>query len=238
MRSRITKVGAVVALVASALAVTAGPVRAAGRTPVAQAVQAVQLTGSQLAAVLLPAGAFPPGYRYDKSTSYESGNRLETAKAKYHLASIKCTTLGNVYGRSGFGETAVAGNSYSTLVDNFTARSGAAFAQTVYQFASASSARSFWQGIRSVLVRCPGFGLAARKGGATERIVKVSIRGTQAFQADFSVSLGAFGTIRLQSLVVVRAHDVLEIDALGIARPVPATPSLRSLMTRLLARVP
>lgn len=238
MRSRIMKVCAVITLVASALAVTAGPVRAAGRTPVAPAVQAVQLTGSQLAAVLLPAGTFPRGYRYDSSTSYESGNRLETGKAKYHLASISCTTLGNVYGRSGFGETAVAGNSYGTLVDNYTASSGAAFAQTVYQFASAGSARSFWQGIRSVVVRCPGFGLATRKSGATEQVVKVSIRGTQAFQADFSVSLGAFGTIRLQSLVVVRGQDVLEIDALGVARAVPATPSLRSLMTRLLARVP
>ena len=235
MRSRITKVGVLIVLAASALAVTAGPVRAAGRTP---AVQAVQLTGSQLAAVLLPAGNFPRGYRYDQSTSYESGNRLETGKAKYHLASISCTSLGNVYGRSGFGETAVAGNSYSTLVDNFTATSGAAFAQTVYQFASASAARSFWQGIRSVVVRCPGFGLATRRSGATERIVTVSIRGTKAFQADFSAPFRPLGTIRLQSLVVVRGQDVIEVDALGLARAVPATPSLRTLMTRLLARIP
>jgi hypothetical protein len=235
MRSRITKIGAVIVLVASALAVTVGTVRAAGRAPVAQA---VQLTGSQLAAVLLPAGAFPSGYRYDKSTSYESGKRLETGKAKYHLMSISCTMLSNVYGRSGFGETAAATNSYSTLVDNLTATSGAAFAQTVYQFASASAARSFWRGIRSVVVRCPGFGLATHLGSGTERIVKVSIRGTQAFQADFSGSLASLGTIGVQSLVVVRGQDVIETDAMGLARAVPASPSLRTLMTRLLARVP
>jgi len=234
MHSRITKAAAVIVLAASAIAGTAGTVRAAGRAPVAQA---VQLTGSQLAAALLPARTFPPGYRYDKSTSHESGKRLETGKAKYHMASISCTTLSNVYGDSGFGETAIATNSYSTLVDNFTATSGAAFAQTVYQFASASAARSFWQGIRSVAVRCPGFGLATL-GHGTERIVKVSIRGMQAFQADFSGSVAPLGTIRVQSLIVARGQDVIETDAMGIARTVPASPSVRTLMTRLLARIP
>jgi hypothetical protein len=94
--------------------------------------------------------------------------------------------------RVGFGETAVASNSYSTLVDNYTATSGAVSAQSVYQFASASAARSFWQGIRSVAVRCPGFGAVGGLG--TERIVKASIRGTQAFQADFSAPLPPLGS--------------------------------------------
>lgn len=235
MRSEITKAGAVIVLVASALAVTAGTVRAAGRAPAAHE---VQLTGSQLAADLLPAGTFPRGYRYDKSASYDSGNRLETGQAKYHLASISCTTLSNVYGRSGFGETAIATNSYSTLADNYTATSGAAFVQTVYQFADSSTGRSFWQGIRSVVVRCPGFGLAAVLHHGTERIVKVSIRGTQAFQADFSGSLAPLGTIRLQSLIVVRGQDVIEIDAIGLGHALPASPSLRTLATQLLVRVP
>jgi hypothetical protein len=236
MRLRITKVGVVIVLVATAFAVTVGSARAAGRASVGMA---VQLTGSQLAAALLPAGTFPPGYRYDKSTSYESGSRLETGEAKYHLASISCTTLGNVYGRSGFGETAVAANSYSTLVDNYTATSGAAFGQSVYQFASASAARSFWQGIRSVAVRCPGWGTAAVLGysGVTERIVTASIRGARAFQAEFSASFAPFGTIRLQSLVVLRGQDVIEADAMGLGRAAPTSPSLRTLVTRLLARV-
>jgi hypothetical protein len=233
MRSRITRVGAVIVLAASTLAVIVGTAQAAERAPAAKA---VQLTGSQLNADLLPAATFPSGYRYDSSTSYESGKRLETGKAKYHLASISCKTLSNVWEKAGFGETAVASNSYSTLVDSYTATSGAAFAQTVYQFASASTARSFWQGLRSVAIRCPGFGSVG--GHGTERIVKAVIVGTQAFQADFSVSLGQFGTVRVQSLIVLRGQDVIEIDVMGIARAVPTSPSLSTLMIKLLVRVP
>jgi hypothetical protein len=237
MGSRITKTGAVIVVMASALAISVGTARAAGRAPAAKA---VQLTGSQLAADLLSAGNFPRGYRYDRSASYESGTRLETGQAKYHLASISCKTLANHFGDSGFGETAVARNSYSTFANNKTATSGAAFGQMVVQFASASAARSFWQGIRSVAVRCPGWGSAAGGGyiHITERIVTVSIRGTQAFQADFSGSLASFGTLRIQSLVVLRGQDIIETDALGLGRAVATSPSLRTLMTRLLARVP
>jgi hypothetical protein len=197
--------------------------------------QPVQLTGSQLAAALLPARTFPHGYIYDESTSRNSGKRLETGPAKYHLAGITCMTFDNVYGGSGFGETAYANNYYSTLVDNYTASTGSAFAQSIYQFASASAARSLWLGLRSVAVRCPGFGAAGGRG--IERIIKASIRGTHAFQADFSAPLPPIGTIAAQSLIVWRGQDVIEVDALGLGRPVPASPSLRSLMIRLLARV-
>jgi hypothetical protein len=123
-------------------------------------------------------------------------------------------------------------------VGNNTATSGAGFGQRVYQFASASAARSFWLGSRSAAVRCPGWGSAALLGfSGAERIVAAFICGVRAFQADFSVSLGSFGTVRLQSLVVLWGQDVIETDAAGLGRAVPASPSLRTLMTRLLARV-
>ena len=229
MYSRITKVGAVIVLVASARAITVGTARAAGRAP------AVQFTGSQLAADLVPAGNFPSGYRYAKSASYNSGNQLETGQATYHLASVSCTTFGNHYAYSGFGETAVATNLYRTQAYDYTA-----FGQTVYQFANASAARSFWLGSRSVTVRCPGFGSAAVAGytHGTEQILGVYIRGTHAFQADFSGSLSQVGSVRLQTLVVLRGQDVIEIDVQAFGRAVPGSPSLRTLMTRLLARVP
>lgn len=243
MRSEITKAGAVIVLVASVLAVTVGTARAAGR---ASGARAVQLTGSQLAADLLPAGNFPPGFRYDKSISYQSGPRLETGPAKYHLATISCKTLFTRYEFAGFGETAIATNSYSTLVGNQIATSEAIFGQTVYQFASASAARSFWLGSRSVAARCPGWGTAAVVSGGhvTEQIVTASIPGTQAFQADFSDSTEfgtgslKYATDRIQSLVVLRGQDFVQIDVIAQDRAVPASPSLRTLMTRLLARVP
>ena len=117
----------------------------------------------------MPGSAFPRGYRYDSSTSFNSGNRLETGPVKYRLASVSCAVFSNDFGRSGFGETAVAGNSYGTLVDNYTARSGGAYDQTVYQFISMTAARSFWRGLRSLLVRCPGFGIASFLGQAGPR---------------------------------------------------------------------
>lgn len=40
---------------------------------------------------------------------------------KYKLASVSCVVFSNNFGRSGFGETAVAGNSYGTLVGRYTA---------------------------------------------------------------------------------------------------------------------
>jgi hypothetical protein len=230
MRSHITNVAAVLVLAMSALGVSVGTARAAERAP------AVQLTGSQLAADLLPAGTFPRGYRYDASTSHESGPRLETGRAKYHLASISCKTLGNAFDGPGFGETAMAADSFSTLVGNLNAKGGAVFAQAVYQFATSRAAQSFWLGVRSATVRCPGFG--ALGGAGTERIVKASIRGTQAFQADFSASLTPTASISVQSLFVLRGVDVLETDAAGVGRAVPASPSLRTLMTRLLPRIP
>lgn len=236
MRYGIMKVGTVILVAASALAVTAGTARAGARAPAARA---VQYTGSQLAADLLPAGDFPPGYRYDGSRSYESGTRLETGPAKYHLAGVSCTTFGNHYAYSGFGETAVATNLYSTVVSKPTATSGARFGQTVYQFASASAARSFWQGSRSIAVRCPGWGSAAVAGytHATEQIVTVSIRGVHAFQADFNGYLASY-PVRLQTLVVLRGQDVIETNVSTLDRALPTSPSLRALMIRLLARVP
>jgi hypothetical protein len=237
MRSWITKAGAVVALVASALAITVGTARAAGRDPAAGA---VQLTGSQLAADLLPAGNFPRGFGYNSSLAYDSGPQLETGQAKYHLGSISCKTLANHFETSGFGETAVATNSYSTLIDTNTATRFALFGQTVYQFASASAARSFWQGSRSVAARCPGLGSATveGKGHVTVQIVHVHIRGTQAFQADVTGSVAKVGAVRLQALIVLRGPDLIVIDVIALGRPVPSSPSLHTLMTRLLARVP
>lgn len=234
MRSQITKAGAVIVLVASALAITVGTARAAGRAP------AVQLTGSQLAADLLPAGDFPAGYFYDGSASFNSGALLETGHAKYHLASIGCKTLAAHFGDSGFGETAVATSSYSTYTGKSTAANGAAFGQTAVQFASASAARSFWQGIQAVAVRCPGWGVAAVAGyvHVTERIVSVHIRGTHTFEAYFSASFKSLGTFRIQTLVVLRGQDIIETDALALGRALPTSPSLRTLMTLLFARIP
>ena len=199
---------------------------------------AAQLTGVRLAGALLPASAFPRGYRYDRSTADNSGRKLETAPAKYHLATMSCKSFGNAYDQPGFGETAAAGNSYSTLVDNYTSTTGSDFSQAVYQFASGRAAAAFWRGFRAVLARCPALGL---EGKSAVRIATVLFPGLfpggQAFQVLHTWTFPKIGTARMASLVVVTGNDVFETDAMGDGRPVPATPSIRTLMHNLIARV-
>jgi hypothetical protein len=205
--------------------------------------RSTQLTGTQLAAALVPGSAFPRGYRYDSSTSSNSGNRLENGRVKYSLASISCTEFSNTFGQTGFGETATAGNSYGTLVDNYTARSGSAYDQNVYQFASTSTARSFWHGLRSVLARCPGFGLASflgSSGSATQRFSAVQVPGAKAFSLEVTATGKFFGVSLLMHVnvwIAVAGQDVFEVDALGINRQAPAHPALGAVMRELISRV-
>ncbi len=203
-------------------------------TPVS-ASHPVQLTGAQLAAALLPAAAFPHGFRYDRSTAYNSGNRLEASAAKYHLATMGCTSFSNAYGRSGFGETAVVQDDYSTLVNNYISTTGAELAQTVYQFAGGRAATAFWRGLHSIFARCPGMGLSS--GKTTMRIFTVPLRGAQAFRVDSTVTVSQLGTTQMESLVAVTGHDVFETDAVGFGRPVPSSPTVRTLMRELIPRV-
>jgi hypothetical protein len=118
------------------------------------ATHSTQLTGTQLAAALVPGSAFPRGYRYDNSNSFNSGNRLETGPVKYPLASVSCSDFSNNFGQPGFGETAMAGNDYSTFVYVKIPKSDNEYAQATYQFTSTSAARTWWRALHSALVRC------------------------------------------------------------------------------------
>ncbi len=200
-------------------------------TAAAQATDAAsrpaQLTGTQLAAALVPGPAFPRGYRYDNSASFNSGSHLETGRAKYKLTSLSCANFSNNYGRTGFGETAVAGNSYSTLVDNYTANSGGAYDQTVYQFASADTARSFWSGLHSTIARCPSFGLGSvlgSFGSVTQRFFAAQIPGARAFGLNITATFKIVGqtmVMRVKVWIAVKGQDVFDVDAMGLVRQQP-----------------
>jgi hypothetical protein len=212
-------------------------------TAAGAATRSVQLTGTQLAAALVPGSAFPRGYRYDNSASSNSGSHLETGRAKYKLTSVSCANFSNNYGRTGFGETAVAGNSYSTLVHNYTANSGGAYDQIVYQFARADTARSFWSGLHSSIARCPAFGLGSVLGpigSVTQRFFAAQIPGARAFGLDVTATFKILGqtlVMRVKVWIAVEGQDVFDVDAMGLGRQVPANPTPKTVLRRLIGRV-
>src|SRR5579859_4254398 len=69
---------------------------------------AVQVTGTQLAAALVPASMFPRGYQLARNVAHDSGNRLEGGTAAYDPETMSCAEYYHANGRAGFGETAFA----------------------------------------------------------------------------------------------------------------------------------
>ncbi|MGD0245469.1 MAG: hypothetical protein ABSB59_34820 [Streptosporangiaceae bacterium] len=195
-----------------------------------------QLTGTQLADALLPAAAFPRGFRIDQPAAFDSGNRLETGPAKHHPDSMSCADLARYYTRTGFGESALATDDYSTHPGNYNSRHGAIFAQTVYQFANERAAKAFWRGLRVLTARCPGWAIPPLRV-TSSRIFAVRYPGALAFQMNSTVVDEKVGTIRLRSLVVVVDEDVFDIDASAIGRSIPARPSLRTMLLELTSRL-
>jgi hypothetical protein len=230
---RVTRSWAVVVLVACAAVATAGWAIA---VPSSRSAAAVQLTGRQLAAALVPVSALPRGYHSERYIGQASGDRLETAVARYDLATMSCAAIYEDDGRAGFGESAFAEAGYFRYVSG---SSGTGFVQQVYQFRTANAAASFWHGLRAIFVRCPGLGEATSPdpGKITQRVVAARYGRDQAFEADETVTGLQAGAVNQGTLVVVAGDDVFTADVVGYSRPVPANPSARTLMSELIARV-
>jgi hypothetical protein len=222
-------------LVARTATVTAtGPVVPAITRP-------VQFTGAQLAAALVPVSAFPRADRHITNTPFNSGNHLETGPATYKLSSISCADFAINFDGTGFGETALATSSYGTDPD---AKSSGGFDQAVYQFASTGVARSFWRGLRSVVVRCPGLGAGhppARSGASvTQRLSAGQMPGAQAFRLDTTIVFKLAGqtlVARATVWMAVAGQYVFDVDASGFNRPVPANPAAETVLHAVIARV-
>jgi hypothetical protein len=237
MPFRVTRSWAAVALAAcSAVAITGSAIA----VPPSRSYGAIQLTGRQLAASLVPASALPRGYQVARSLQQDSGSRLETAAAKYDLATMSCATIYDDYGRAGFGESALAEVAY-VKVSSLLLGTGTATGlfQQVYQFRSGKAAASYWRGLRAATIRCPGLGAAADpdQGKITQRVLAVRYGRDQAFEADVTETGPPYGSVNTAVLVVVAGDYVFTVDIVGYGRPVPADPSARALMSELVARV-
>jgi len=192
--------------------------------PAAQAAP-VQLTGTQLAAALLPGSTFFPDgeARLDKAATTNSGRRLEHARTRHNLAAIGCTALFIDIGYRGFGESAMAASAY---IVNGTY---AAFWQSVYQFTSSASARSFFTATRAAWLRCPSFNdsgsYAVRvKPVARSSYLLIMVKHIRKATSDLAVLATWTGT------------DVYMIEAVNIL-PWSYSELLPDLMRELIARV-
>ena len=222
------KVMAAAVATAAGLAVaTCGPACAAPGGALAQ------LTGTQLLAALVPASDFPAGYTLDKSSTYDTGSHLLTAPAKYHLATMSCVSFGTHFGTKGFGETAIAADSFSS------ADFGRGFGQQVYQFRTAGAASAFFSGLRAIPRRCPQFVLTQPGVNAKVATVVASaapIAGHRTFQVhETGTFLGV--KIGLSFVFTVAGTDVFIAGNLGVHGAPPASPSPRTTMARLIKRV-
>jgi hypothetical protein len=233
MPFRVTRSWAAVVLVACAAVACAGW---AITVPSSRSAAPVQLTGWQLAALLVPVSALPRGYQVTRNIRLDSGSRLETAAARYDLATMSCAAISDDNGRAGFGESAFAevGD-----VLNVQGIPGTALLQQVYQFRTATAAASFWHGLRAIFIRCPGLGAATAPdpGKITQRVLAVRYGRDQAFEADVTITGLPGGAVNTAFLVVVAGDDAFTVGITGYSRPVPADPSPRTLMSELIARV-
>lgn len=189
-----------------------------------------QLTGTQLTPVLLPQSYFPAGFTLSAPTAVSSGASLSSSPARYDLASVSCTDFINHLGSTGFGETAMAANSFVGQRQ--------AFDQVVYQFATAAAASSFVEGIRSLAGRCASF--SATESGASGAF---SLRASPSapVAGHPSLRLRQTGTIRgsavtIDTLFTASGVDVFAAAAVGLGTATPAGVSTETIVYTLMKR--
>ena len=189
-----------------------------------------QLTGSQLETVLLTQSYFPAGFALASSSAVSSGGSLSSSPAQYDLATISCATFVNHLGTTGFGETAMASNSFVGTQQ--------AFDQVVYQFGSAAAASDFVAGVQSLAARCHSF--TATDNGATGHF-SLSAAAGPAVGGHPSLRLVETGTISGSSLILdtllsASGVDVFTGAAVGLGTSAPASPPKETIVYNLMKR--
>ena len=191
-----------------------------------------QLTGTQLQTVLLPQSSFPAGYSMSSASAVSSGGSLETAPASYDLGTVSCANFVQHLGDTGFGETAMASNSFAST------HATQGFDQVVYQFASASAASGFTSGIQSLAARCGSF--TATDNGVSGTFSMKAAAGP-AVAGHPSVELRQTGkisgtTVTLDTLFTSSGVDVFGAAGVGLGTAPPTTPATQALVYDLMKR--
>ena len=213
---------------ATAPAETGGALPTASLTPLAAA--SGQLTGTELATVLLPASDFPSGFAASSSGATTSGGSLTPGAAAYPLATVSCSDFEQHLGSTGFGETAMAADS--------VVGTDQAYDQLIYQFASAAQAKAFVAAIAPLAARCASF--TAPADGST---------GTFSFAAAAGAPLAGLPTVELKqtgkvtgsavaldTLFTASGVDVFAASGVGLGTGAPTVPANETIVYNLMKR--
>jgi hypothetical protein len=190
-----------------------------------------QLTGTQLESVLLPESDFPAGFATPATGPVSSGGSLTSGKATYDLATISCATFIQHLGTTGFGETA--------MVSGGVGRSGQAYDQMVYQFASAPAATAFVSGVQSLAGRCGSFTATANGESGTFSLRASAGSAVGGHPTLELLQTGTLGPSKLvlDTLFCASGVDVFAASGVGVgAVAAPAQPTKESIVYNLMKR--
>ena len=207
---------------------TAAPSPAAPMTPVPAA--SGQLTGTQLQTVLLPQSFFPAGFTASSASAVTSGGALTSAPAQYNLATTDCATFINHLGNTGFGETAMASDSFVGQEQ--------AFDQVVYQFSSPAAAAAFVSGVKALASRCNTF-TATDNGAKGEFSLHAAAGPVVAGHPTLDLKQAGVlngSTLTLDTLLSASGVDVFAGAAVGLGVGAPAGLARETIVYNLMKR--
>ena len=208
---------------------TAAPLPTASMTPLPAA--AGQLTGTDLASVLLPASDFPAGFTASSSGATTSGGSLTSAAAQYPLATISCSGFVQHLGSTGFGETGMASDS---IVGN-----NQAYDQAIYQFSTAAEASAFVPGISPLAVRCPSFTAPITSSVNTTMRMKAgpgaSVGGRPSVELTQTATANG-SALTLDTLFTASGVDVFVVSGVGFGKAAPTDPAKETIIYSLMKR--
>jgi hypothetical protein len=217
------------AVVPSTQAGASDPVPSASMTALPAA--SGQLTGTELASVLLPESDFPAGFATPTSGPVSSGGSLTSGSATYNLATISCATFIQHFGATGFGETA--------MVSGGVAAGSQAYDQLIYQFATASGATGFLSGVQALAGRCGSFKATANGESGTFSLKATDstpVGGHPAVELDESGTLGS-NKLTLDTLLCASGVGVFGAASVGASgTTAPTVPTTDSIVWELMKR--
>jgi hypothetical protein len=184
---------------------------------------------------LLPPSDFPPGYGV--TGEQDSGASLAGSRAGIDLATESCSDFVSHSQVAVLGATAYAAEGLRSRDHSVE------YLQSIWQFASPAGAAGVYRDVRALASRCPETSLTS--GGVAEQVTiqaqaRAPIGGHGSVEVDETVSVpGVAGALVQKTLWSAGGADLFGVVIVTSTQqaPAPQSPSLRTLMNDLIARV-